>query len=241
MFVIGFSIAGCGKTYWLLNNSGIEAKINGTTVKSGQCVQLKDTALRSDFGKEIHIGGIGYTLVPGHYEWSGDRPVVIGDKRKIEEHEKKCRMLSTSNKPPTNNEAVSTVGDNERVPIPDASESTASAVFVPTLPPLSSEIHPITVSAVYQRLKGFINSDTEEQACMEYHKINYIEQLYTLRKVLCQKDHRKENTECLEESISWLHNRQHEGYTCKKDEYVRSRTLSCPVPFHATTYNCIKN
>ena len=32
-FATWFLMAGCGDTYWLLNNSGTDAEINGTTVK----------------------------------------------------------------------------------------------------------------------------------------------------------------------------------------------------------------
>ena len=206
---------------------------------------MKDSIFSSDFEEEINIRGTAYHLLPEHYEWRGDSmPVMIEDEKKVEELDKKCKgKLLTSNNPPVGNSAEPTVEDNEKTPTPDTGKSSSpsptASTSVPT--PIIPKSDPITVSAVYSQLSGDISNEEEKQACINLHGdgVNYIEKFYTLEEVLCQRSHRNENS-CLEESISWLHNVQRR-YTCKVDRHFHNSTLSCPVQFSETVYNCVKS
>ena len=66
LLAAGLLLAGCGDNYWLLNNSGQDAQVNGNTVKNGRCIELEDSFWGSDFDEKVSVGGTAYELDPGH-------------------------------------------------------------------------------------------------------------------------------------------------------------------------------
>ena len=162
LLVAGLLLAGCGDSYWLLNNSGGNTEINGNTISNGQCIKLKDSRFNSDFNEKINIKGTAYELNPGHYKWLGsDKPVQVTDEKEIENLDEKCKT------PPQTEEKTSANSNNSEQTNPTQEEKTPadsndSAQTNPTQVACTAHYENFLIICRKQKSDDPFSTDTED-------------------------------------------------------------------------------